>query len=132
MIEVEGLIKRYGELTAVDGAGFRAREGEIYGLLGPNGAGKSTTLGCIGGLLRPSSGRVSVLGHDVVHDGRRPVGTQQDLGRVGTLAGHRTSGLGPQHRQPELLRGRVVDRLARRHLARPQHRRPHRSGPGRA
>lgn len=70
MIEVEGLVKRYGELAAVDGVSFTARTGEIYGLLGPNGAGKSTTLGCISGLRRPSSGRVRVLGHDVAHDGR--------------------------------------------------------------
>jgi ABC-2 type transport system ATP-binding protein len=70
VIEVEGLVKRYGELVAVDGVAFTARAGEIYGLLGPNGAGKSTTLGCISGLLRPSAGRVRVLEHDVLHDGR--------------------------------------------------------------
>jgi len=79
VIEVDGLVKRYGELVAVDGVGFAAREGEIYGLLGPNGAGKSTTLGCVSGLLRPSAGRVSVLGHDVVHDGRA---AKQRLGVV--------------------------------------------------
>jgi linearmycin/streptolysin S transport system ATP-binding protein len=71
LIEVEGLVKRYGELVAVDGVAFTARAGEIYGLLGPNGAGKSTTLGCICGLLQPSAGRVRVLAHDVVHDGRQ-------------------------------------------------------------
>jgi ABC-2 type transport system ATP-binding protein len=79
LIEVEGLVKRYGELVAVDGVGFQAREGEIYGLLGPNGAGKSTTIGCISGLLRPAAGRVRVLGHDVVHDGRA---ARQRLGVV--------------------------------------------------
>jgi ABC-2 type transport system ATP-binding protein len=74
---VESLVKTYGELLAVDGVSFTAEPGAIFGLLGPNGAGKSTTIGCISGLLRPTEGRVSVLGHDVVSDGpasRRELG----------------------------------------------------------
>jgi ABC-2 type transport system ATP-binding protein len=71
MIEVEQLRKSYGDLTAVDGVTFTARPGEIFGFLGPNGAGKTTTIGCISGLLTPTAGRVSVMGHDVVRDGRR-------------------------------------------------------------
>ena len=77
MIEVQSLTKRYGDLTAVDDVSFSAPTGAITGLLGPNGAGKSTTIGCISGLLEPSSGSVSVLGHDVVRDGvaaRRALG----------------------------------------------------------
>ena len=70
MIEVEGLRKQYGELTAVDGVSFRAEPGMIFGLLGPNGAGKTTTISCISGLLRPDGGKIRVLGHDVVMDGR--------------------------------------------------------------
>jgi len=70
LIEVEGLCKRYGEIVAVDQVSFSAPSGTIFGLLGPNGAGKSTTIGCISGLVSPGSGRVRVLGHDVVHDGR--------------------------------------------------------------
>ena len=69
MIEVQNLRKEYGELVAVDGASLTVEAGRIFGLLGPNGAGKSTTIGCISGLLRPTSGRVQVLGHDVVLDG---------------------------------------------------------------
>ena len=70
MIDVHDLRKTYGELVAVDGVSFTAEHGSIFGLLGPNGAGKSTTIGCISGLLRPTGGRVSVLGHDVTSDGR--------------------------------------------------------------
>jgi ABC-2 type transport system ATP-binding protein len=70
LIQVEELSKRYGDLLAVDRVSFSAPPGAIFGLLGPNGAGKSTTIGCVSGLLEPSSGRVSVLGHDVRTDAR--------------------------------------------------------------
>lgn len=69
MIEVQHLRKQYGDLVAVEDVGFTAAPGEIFGLLGPNGAGKSTTIGCLCGLLRPTSGQVRILGHDVVRDG---------------------------------------------------------------
>ncbi len=77
MIEVEQLGKRYGDFTAVHEVSFTARAGEIFGLLGPNGAGKTTTIGCISSLLAPTSGRIRVMGHDVVKDGmaaRRSMG----------------------------------------------------------
>jgi ABC-2 type transport system ATP-binding protein len=70
MIEVENLRKTFDEVTAVDGASFTARGGEIFGLLGPNGAGKTTTIHCVCGLLTPTGGRIRVHGHDVVRDGR--------------------------------------------------------------
>jgi ABC-2 type transport system ATP-binding protein len=70
MIRVEGLRKQYGDLVAVGDVTFTAEPGAVCGLLGPNGAGKTTTIGCISGLLKPSSGHVSVLGHDVVSDAR--------------------------------------------------------------
>jgi ABC-2 type transport system ATP-binding protein len=69
VIDVRHLRKQYGDLVAVDAATFEVREGEIFGLLGPNGAGKSTTIGCLSGLLRPTAGRVLILGHDIVTDG---------------------------------------------------------------
>jgi ABC-2 type transport system ATP-binding protein len=79
MIEVEQLRKVYGDLVAVDNVSFRADRAGIFGLLGPNGAGKTTTIGCICGLLTPTSGHVRILGHDVVTDGKA---ARQALGVV--------------------------------------------------
>ena len=62
---VEDVVKRYGDVVAVDHLSFSVERGEIFGLLGPNGAGKTTTLEIVEGLLRPDSGQVSVLGLDV-------------------------------------------------------------------
>jgi ABC-2 type transport system ATP-binding protein len=61
-IEVRGLTKTYGELTAVDGVSFSVERGECFGILGPNGAGKTTTLEMIEGIRPPDSGAVEVLG----------------------------------------------------------------------
>ena len=79
MIEVHDLRKTYGDLVAVDGVSFTAGHGSIFGLLGPNGAGKSTTISCISGLLQPTGGRASVLGHDVTTDG---LAAKKNLGIV--------------------------------------------------
>ena len=68
IVVVEGLVKRYGEVEAVKGIDFRIRRGEVFGLLGPNGAGKTTTIHVIATLLRPTAGRVTVAGHDVVRE----------------------------------------------------------------
>jgi len=61
-IEVRDLVKRYGEVPAVDGVTFSVAPGEIFGLLGPNGAGKTTTVESIMGLRRPDAGAIKVLG----------------------------------------------------------------------
>jgi len=66
-VEVEDLSKKFGDFTAVDGVTFHIRNGEIFGFLGPNGAGKTTTIRMLLGLLRPTGGRASVLGYDIVH-----------------------------------------------------------------
>ena len=66
MIEVEGLIKNYGEVRAVQDMSFAVREGEILGLVGPNGAGKTTTLRCMTGIIPPTGGRVRIAGFDLV------------------------------------------------------------------
>jgi ABC-2 type transport system ATP-binding protein len=76
-LEVDNLVKRYGDFTAVDGISFQVQEGEFFGLLGPNGAGKTTTINATVGLAKITSGSISLFGHDVVRDwrtARRQVG----------------------------------------------------------
>jgi ABC-2 type transport system ATP-binding protein len=63
-VEVRGLVKRYGELTAVDGVDLTVNSGDVYGYLGPNGAGKTTSLRMMLGLIRPSAGTVRLFGRD--------------------------------------------------------------------
>ena len=60
MISVQGLVKRFGELRAVDHISFEVGHGELFGLLGPNGAGKTTTISMVSGLLRPDEGTVTL------------------------------------------------------------------------
>jgi len=82
-ISVENLVKIYGrgrsQTRAVDGISFVVRRGAIFGLLGPNGAGKTTTLRVLTTLVRPTSGRASVLGFDVVH---QPLEIRRRIGVV--------------------------------------------------
>ncbi|MFC0863601.1 ATP-binding cassette domain-containing protein [Sphaerimonospora cavernae] len=70
-ITAEGLVKRYGEVTALDGLSFSVPQGTVLALLGPNGAGKTTTVRILTTLLRPDGGRATVAGCDVVGDARR-------------------------------------------------------------
>jgi len=70
-LAVDGLVKRYGERTIVDGLSFGIRRGECYGLLGPNGAGKTTTLRVLLGLTPYDAGRIEVLGLDVPRQARQ-------------------------------------------------------------
>ncbi len=65
MITVSNIVKQYGSFTAVDDVNLDVKPGEIVGFLGPNGAGKTTTLRMIAGLLKPTSGRVLIDGHDL-------------------------------------------------------------------
>ncbi len=64
-VEIENLVKRFDNFTAVDNVSLTVNRGEIFGFLGPNGAGKSTTIRILCGLLRPTAGRAMVGGHDV-------------------------------------------------------------------
>ncbi len=68
MITVHELTKLYGDFTAVSGLSFDVEPGEVLGLVGPNGAGKTTTLRCLVGIIAPSTGAVSIAGHDMARD----------------------------------------------------------------
>jgi ABC-2 type transport system ATP-binding protein len=68
VIEIEGLHKLYGDFPAVQGLSFRVGPGEVLGLVGPNGAGKTTTIRSIAGIIIPTSGRISIAGHDLAKD----------------------------------------------------------------
>jgi len=65
VIEVQGLTRRFGDLTAVDHVEFGVNEGEVFGFLGPNGAGKTTTVRMLTGVLDPSEGTATIQGHDI-------------------------------------------------------------------
>lgn len=79
VIEIHGLVKRYGTLVAVDGIDLSVHPGEIFGILGPNGAGKTTTLEMIEGLRHPDAGTIRVAGFDAVREAakvRQVIGVQ--------------------------------------------------------
>ncbi len=69
MIQAQGLVKRFGDVTAVDGVSLDVARGEAFGLLGPNGAGKTTTIGMLVGALAPDTGQIAVAG---LEDPTRP------------------------------------------------------------
>lgn len=79
IIEVNNLFKKFGELVAVDDISFKVSPGEIFGFLGPNGAGKTTTINILCTLLRPTSGRATISGFDVV---RQQSQVRQTIGLV--------------------------------------------------
>jgi len=79
VVEVEGLVVRFGEVEAVAGISFEVGSGEVFGLLGPNGAGKTTTIRVLTTLLRPNEGSAFVAGHDVVRAG---LAVRQSIGYV--------------------------------------------------
>jgi ABC-2 type transport system ATP-binding protein len=79
VILVESLVKTFGSFRAVDGVSLDVKAGEIHGFLGPNGAGKTTTIRMIAGLLKPSSGRVTIDGHDLASE---PEAAKRSLGFI--------------------------------------------------
>src|ERR1041385_757289 len=79
VIRVENLVKKFGPITAVDGIQLDVQVGQIFGFLGPNGAGKSTTIKILATLLKPTSGKASVAGFDVL---LQPTQVRQSIGLV--------------------------------------------------
>ncbi|MGC5615961.1 ABC transporter ATP-binding protein [Georgenia sp. Z1491] len=79
VLVVDGLVRRFGDLTAVDGVSFRIGRGETFGLLGPNGAGKTTTISMVAGLIPADSGTVTIAGETV---GPHAVGPKRHIGLV--------------------------------------------------
>ena len=76
-LEINNLVKKYGDKVAVDDISFHVKRGEFFGFLGPNGAGKTSTISCITGTASPTSGEIKVFGLDVVRDyreARRKIG----------------------------------------------------------
>ena len=104
-VEVEKLVKRFGNFTAVDQVSFQVFPGEIFGFLGSNGAGKSTTIRMLCGLLLPSQGAATVAGYDVytqaeqIKQGWSDV-RGADLGRDARAGTESVAGYGEQERHP--------------------------------
>ncbi|MCD6640606.1 MAG: ABC transporter ATP-binding protein [Nocardioides sp.] len=110
-ISIEGLVKRFGRFTALDGLDLEVAPGEVHGFLGPNGSGKSTTIRVLLGLLRADGGRVELLGgdpwKDVVELHRRLAYVPGDValwptmsgGEAIDLLGHLRGGLDPARRK---------------------------------
>ena len=69
-VSIHDVFKTFGSVRALDGVSLEIAEGEFFGLLGPNGAGKTTLISALAGLVRPDSGQLSVMGHNVVTDYR--------------------------------------------------------------
>lgn len=82
-ISAEGLVKRFGETTAIDGVDLAVRTGTVFGLLGPNGAGKTTAVRILATLLQPDEGHATVGGYDVVRDAHQ---VRQLIGLTGQYA----------------------------------------------
>jgi len=114
-IVVDGLVKRYKDVQALDGVSFRVRAGEVFGLLGPNGAGKSTTVKVLTTLTTPDGGSAKVAGHDVV---REPNAVRRSIGYVPQSSGVDRDATG---RENLMLQGRVQGMSGRKLRDRVQH-----------
>lgn len=90
ILEVENLVKKFGEHQAVKGVSFEVEEGEVFGLLGPNAAGKTTTISMLTGILTPTSGTARVGGYDILtqsFETKRMIGlVPQDIALYPTLS----------------------------------------------
>ncbi len=126
VIDIAGLVKRFGHATALDGLDLQVARGEVHGFLGPNGAGKSTTIRVLLGLLRADGGTVTLFGQDPWHDAaelhRRLAYVPGDVnlwpnlsgGEVIDLLGRLRGGLDEKRREPahRALRARPDQEVA--------------------
>lgn len=127
MIKVEGLTKRYGDVTAIEDLSFCVGKGEIVGFLGPNGAGKTTTMRIVTGFLASTDGTVTVSGHDIF---AKPIEAKKRIGYLPeqpplygdmTVAGYlkfvsKIKGV-PRSGRPEAI-DRVVERCGLKNVRR--------------
>ena len=122
-VRISNLTKRYGDLTAVDNLSLTVPTGKMFGFLGPNGAGKSTTIGCLTGLIDPTSGKIELLGQEFSSESismKRSIGVMPEgLGLFDHLYAHeflsfnaRMYGL-----EESTVRNRVEELLAAMDLA---------------
>ncbi|MEA2053545.1 MAG: ABC transporter ATP-binding protein [Candidatus Thermoplasmatota archaeon] len=92
IVEIKGLIKNYNGIKAVDNLSIEIKKGEVFALLGPNGAGKTTTINIIMGFIFPTSGTVTILGNDILKNGkeaRKRIGFMpEELGFYDTLTAY--------------------------------------------
>ena len=79
VVEIKNLVKRYGELVALDHFNLEIKEGEIFGLLGPNGSGKTTTIHCLLSLLQYDKGEIKIFGEEMSPDNYK---VKRDIGVI--------------------------------------------------
>ena len=101
VIQIDRLVKRFGDFVSVDELSLEVKQGEVFGLLGSNGAGKTTTIRILCGLLQPSAGQARVLGIDVAKD---PEGHLLELSTAMDISGRRTEDISPDLRADVLGR----------------------------
>lgn len=114
-ILLDGLTKYYGNVRGVDDLHLTVEPGETFGFLGPNGAGKTTTIRLLTGFIRPSEGRASVFGHDIIRESRsirRLVGFVPGTAPYEQMTGNQVlEYLGSLQGQPPVLRDELCERL---------------------
>ena len=111
LLEVQGLSRRFGGLTAVSEVSFAVEKGEIFGIIGPNGAGKTTLFNVIAGHFRPSAGTVAFDGHDISGH------SSDEIGRRGIARTFQAVNVFKQHTAAENLRRADVARRCHSPLA---------------
>ena len=124
VVEARGLVKTYGEITAVDHVDLTVEAGDVYGYLGPNGAGKTTSLRMLLGLIRPTSGHARLFGRDPMIEGVHAL-----QGVAGFVEAPRFYPVPLRPEEPRARRRARRRRRARADQCGTRHRRSHRAVP---